>query len=149
MPIKMLFKTMLFSSFLISTPVVSCEEIIEDNWVESCPNNDFCFIHPKDLIRFPMQVIDSNAGQFQNKDLILFFDLGWYATHFPELTTATSEFVIVDGREGKILQQDNKMALSVLQVEGKKRFSMLLTFNKQVSIEQGKRIFSSIRFKTK
>ena len=59
-----------------------------------------------------------------------------------------TQCVIDEGN--KIFKEIEKLPLeTVLQVEGKKRFSKLLTFNKKVSIEQGRRIFSSIRFNTK
>jgi hypothetical protein len=146
MPIKVLIISILFSTSLFCNLAVSNDINVPEDWVESCPNNDFCFIHPKSLMRIPVQVIDSNTGKFQSEEMILSFDLGWYSTQFSELTKATQELVIIDGREGKVLLQDDKMALSIPKIKGKIRFSMLLTFSNKVSLEQGKRIFSSLRF---
>jgi hypothetical protein len=125
---------------------LDAEKLERGAWIESCPNNDFCFSHPKNFKRIPIQAIDSNAGQFENNHMALSFDLGWYASRFSELTKASKELIVIDNRKGVILLQDEKIALSVPKVEGLISFSMLLTFNHDVDIKQAKRIFSSIRF---
>lgn len=146
MHIKKLISTLFFTPLLLCLSAFSADKHQQDNWVERCPSDFFCFAHPTEMTSNQTQAIDSSSGELQGSNMTLVYDLGWYASQFSELTTATHELVIIDGREGKILIQENKMALSIAKIEGRKRFSMLLTFHDEVSVEQGKRIFSSLRF---
>jgi len=90
--------------------------------------------------------IDSITGQLNNKNITLTYDLGWYASKFNELTSATSEPIVIDGHHGKLLLQGNKMALSVPKVTGKIAFSMLIEFKNTKELEQGRKIFKSVKF---
>jgi len=118
----------------------------QKKWIESCPNSHLCFEYPENLIAANIQIIDSNAGQYHNDSLTLTYDLGWYASQFSEMANAIIEPVTIDGHCARILIQDNRMALSVPKISGKVRFSMLLEFKDTLQIEQGRRIFNSIRF---
>lgn len=118
----------------------------QQKWIESCPNNHLCFKHPENLMAVNVQVIDSNAGQYHSESLTLTYDLGWYASQFSEMTNATVEPVTINGYCANILIQDNRMALSVPKISDKVRFSMLLEFKGALQLEQGRRIFNSIRF---
>ena len=144
--IKKLLNLFFSSTILLCNAALSADKNLQENWIERCPNDYFCFTHPVEMTPNKTQAIDSSSGELQDSSMTLVYDLGWYASQFSELTTATHELVIIDGREGKILIQDNKMALSIAKIEGRKRFSMLLTFQGEASIDQGKRIFSSLRF---
>ena len=103
-------------------------------------------MHPQDLQPVLTQAIDSIAGQYQNSNIVLSYDLGWYASQFNEMSEAKIEPVEIDGLAASILVQDNRMALRIPQVKGKIRFSMLIEFKKEPQLEQGRRIFNSIRF---
>ena len=118
-----------------------------DNWLEYCPNDQLCFEHPLTLVITDVQAIDSIAGQLENKNLILTYDFGLYASTFRELASATSEVIIVDGHRGIILIQQNKMALTLPNVSSNMGFSMLIEFKNTIQIEQGKQIFNSVKFK--
>lgn len=117
-----------------------------DNWLEFCPNSQLCFEHPLSLIPADVQVIDSITGQLDNKNISLVYDLGRYASKFPEFSSASYELVNIDDYEGKILIQQNKMALTVPNISGGTAFSMLIEFKNTVDLEQGRRIFKSIKF---
>lgn len=121
----------------------------QQRWVESCPNKQLCFKHPDNLMPVNVQIIDSNAGQLHSDNLTLTYDLGWYASQFNEMTSATVEPIIIDGRCANILFQDNRMALSVAKVSGKVRFSMLLEFKGTPDFAHGRKIFNSITFAAK
>ncbi|MGL1959055.1 MAG: hypothetical protein OCD00_17280 [Colwellia sp.] len=118
-------------------------------WIESCPNNNFCFMHPQDLHPVKIQIIDSNAGQYQNDNTELSYDLGWYASQFNEMREAQIDSIEIDGLSASILVQNKRMALRIPQVKGKVRFSMLIEFKKELQLEQGRRIFTSIKFMDK
>ncbi|ASP47062.1 hypothetical protein [Cognaticolwellia beringensis] len=135
-----------FTLFFIN-PVNSHDTKQLDKWLEHCPNNQFCFEHPVSLILANVQAIDSIAGQLENKNLILTYDLGRYASTFSELSSATSELIIIDGHHGRILIQQNKMALTIANVSGNTSFSMLIEFKNTIELDQGKRIFKSVKFK--
>ncbi|AZQ84863.1 hypothetical protein EKO29_13195 [Colwellia sp. Arc7-635] len=117
-----------------------------DNWLEFCPNSQLCFEHPLSLIPADVQVIDSITGQLDNKNISLVYDLGRYASKFPEFSSASYELVNIDDYEGKILIQQNKMALTVPNISGGTAFSMLIEFKNTVDLEQGRRIFKSVKF---
>ena len=121
----------------------------QPQWVTSCPNNDLCFDHPKNLVPANVQIIDSNAGQYHSDNLTLTYDLGWYASQFNEMANAIIEPVTIDCHSANILIQKNRMALRIPKVSGKIRFSMLLEFKESLQLEQGKRIFNSIKFTEK
>ncbi|MCW9082601.1 MAG: hypothetical protein OQK09_13900, partial [Colwellia sp.] len=87
-----------------------------------------------------------NAGQYTSENLTLVYDLGWYASQFTEMSNATAETTSIDGHCANIFIQGNRMALSVPKVSGKIRFSMLLEFKDTLQVEQGRRIFNSIKF---
>lgn len=117
-----------------------------EQWLELCPSDQFCFTHPKSLIPTDLQSIDSIAGQLNDSNITLTYDLGWYSSQFKELTNAVSEPIIIDGHHGKLLLQDKKMALTIPSVSGKVRFSMLIEFKNSVDLAQGQKIFKSIKF---
>jgi len=117
-----------------------------DNWQIFCPNSQLCFDRPLSLKAADVQIIDSIAGQLENKHLLLSYDLGLYASTFRELMSATAEPIIVDGHQGRILIQQNKMALTLPNISGNTSFSMLIEFKSTVKLDQGKRIFKSIKF---
>ena len=106
-------------------------------------------MHPPDLQPVQIQIIDSNAGQYQNNYIVLSYDLGWYASQFNEMSEGKIESVEIDGLSASILVLDNRMALRIPQVNGKVRFSMLIEFKKELQLEQGRRIFNSIKFTDK
>jgi len=120
-----------------------------DNWLEFCPFSQFCFDRPKNLLPTEVLIIDSITGQLENENMTLTYDLGLYASTFRELSGASSETVKVDGHDGKILIQKNKMALTIATVSGKAGFSMLIEFKNSIKLEQGRRIFKSIKFNLK
>ncbi|OUR63043.1 hypothetical protein A9Q74_02200 [Colwellia sp. 39_35_sub15_T18] len=130
---------------LMSTSPNAAEQD-QHKWIESCPNSHLCFEHPENLMPVNVQIIDSNAGQYHNDSLTLTYDLGWYASQFSEMTNAIIEPVKIDGHRARILIQANRMALSVPKISDKVRFSMLLEFKGALQLEQGRRIFNSIRF---
>tara|TARA_R110000744_G_scaffold58571_1_gene122238 strand:- start:1533 stop:1979 length:447 start_codon:yes stop_codon:yes gene_type:complete len=117
------------------------------NWLEFCPNSQLCFERPRSLIPAEVLIIDSIAGQLENENFTLFYDLGLYSSTFDELTTASSEPVIIDGHRGKILIQKNKMALTIPNVAEKVGFAMLIEFKNVTQLELGRRIFKSVKFK--
>ncbi len=121
----------------------------QQKWLESCPNSHLCFQHPEDLTPVKVQIIDSNAGQYRSENLTLTYDLGWYASQFNEMTKAAVEPVKIDGHPASILIQANRMALHVPKVSGQIRFSMLIEFKDKLQLEQGHRIFNSIKFSYK
>lgn len=118
-------------------------------WTKKCPNDNFCFMHPQDLQPIQNQIIDSNAGQYQNDNIVLSYDLGWYASQFNEMKEAKIDPIEIDGLSASILVHNKRMALRVPQVKGKVRFSMLIEFKKELQLEQGRRIFNSIKFTDK
>ncbi len=130
--------------FMSTSP--SAAEQDQQKWLESCPNSHLCFEHPENLIPVKVQIIDSNAGQYHNDSLTLTYDLGWYASQFSEMSSAAIEPVTIDGHCARILIQDSRMALSVPKISGQIRFSMLLEFKDKLQLEQGRRIFNSIKF---
>jgi hypothetical protein len=117
--------------------------------IKSCPNNDFCFMHPQNLRPVQSQIIDSIAGQYQNDNIVLNYDLGRYASQFNEMSEARIEAVDIDGLSGSILVHNKRMALRIPKVKGKVRFSMLIVFKEERQLEQGRRIFNSIQFTEK
>lgn len=142
-------KSILIVAFLYLnslSPAHSYEKKSLDNWLEFCPNSQLCFERPLNLIPANVQTIDSIAGQLDNKDFSLFYDLGRYASKFPELSSASSELVKIDNYQGRILVQRNKMALTVPNISGKTAFSMLIEFKDVVDLERGRRIFKSVKF---
>ena len=106
-------------------------------------------MHPQDLHPVQVQIIDSNAGQYQNDNIVLTYDLGWYASQFNEMSDARIEPIEIDGLSASILVLDNRMALKIPQVKGKVRFSMLIEFKKDLQLEKGRKIFNSIKFTDK
>lgn len=146
---------MQFNKFLLIVPLFALLYIAYSNskdnqkleqWLELCPRDQFCFTHPKSLIPADLQSIDSIAGQLNDSNITLTYDLGWYSSQFKELTNAVSEPIIIDGHHGKLLLQDKKMALTIPSVSGKVRFSMLIEFKNSVDLAQGQKIFKSIKF---
>lgn len=131
-----------FSLYIIS----STSKGQTGTWLELCPSSQLCFQHPESLVAANLQNIDSIAGQLSNDNITLSYDLGWYSSQFRELTRATSEPILIDGHQGKLLLQDKKMALFIPQVKGKLRFSMLIEFKDLVELEQGRKIFKSVKF---
>ncbi len=118
-------------------------------WLESCPNKSFCFQHPQDLIRVKVQTIDSQAGQFTNSNLVVTYDLGWYASDFNDMKNAEVKATVIDGKKADILVSNNLMALRIPKVNGSIRFSMSIMFNNKIdslAIETAQRIFYSIKF---
>jgi hypothetical protein len=95
------------------------------------------------------QIIDSNAGQYQNDNIVLYYDLGWYSSQFNEMSGAKTEPVEIDGLSATILVHNKRMALKIPQVKGKVRFSMLIEFKKELQLEQGLKIFNSLKFTDK
>ena len=128
------------------SPSYSQNTKLLDNWLEFCPSEQLCFEHPLSLIPADVQVIDSITGQLDNKNISLVYDLGRYASKFPEFSSASYELVNIDDYEGKILIQQNKMALTVPNISGGTAFSMLIEFKNTVDLEQGRRIFKSVKF---
>jgi hypothetical protein len=128
------------------SPSYSQNTKLLDNWLEFCPSEQLCFERPKNLIPNQQPIIDSIAGQLDSESFTLFYDLGFYTATFKELSSATSEPITIDGHLGKILIQQNKMALTIPTVSGKIGFSMLIEFSHTEQLEQGKRIFKSVRF---
>ena len=118
----------------------------DGDWSKSCPNNRFCFEHPQTLIDSKLPVIDSIAGEYRDEQMQLIYDMGWYASQFDELPDALIEPIIIDGKQGEILITDNVMALRIPQIDGKIRFSMMLTFTDKVNVKVGRRIFISLKF---
>jgi len=106
-------------------------------------------MHPQDLQPVQVQIIDSNAGQYQNDNIVLSYDLGLYASQFNEMSDAKIEPIKIDGLSASILVHNKRMALKIPQVKGKVRFSMLIEFKKELQLEQGRRIFNSIKFTDK
>ena len=142
-------KSILIAAFLYVSylnPAHSHEKKPLDDWLEFCPNSQLCFERPPNLIPADVQIIDSIAGQLESEDFTLFYDLGRYASKFQELSSASTELVKIDGYQGKILIQHNKMALTIANISGKAGFSMLIEFKNIVDLEQGKRIFKSVKF---
>ena len=133
-------------SLLFINPTSSRDTKQVDHWLEFCPNSQLCFDHPSTLIAADVQIIDSIAGQLENKNFTLTYDLGRYASTFSELPSATSEPIIIDGHHGKILIQQNIMALTIPNVSGSVSFSMLIEFKITTKLAQGERIFKSVRF---
>ena len=117
-----------------------------DNWVEFCPKSQLCFQRPTSLTPIDVLALDSIAGQLEHENITLTYDLGRYSSKFNDLTQATSEAVIIDGHDGKLLIQDKKMALTMPTVSGKIGFSMLIEFKNTVQLEQGLRILRSVKF---
>lgn len=135
-----------FFTLLYTGPVSSHNVEQVNNWLEYCPNSQLCFKHPSTLIPADLPVIDSIAGQLSNDSMTLFYDLGRYTSTFSELADATSEVIKVDGHQGKILIQQKKMALTIPTIFGELGFSMLIEFKNSLDIEQGKKIFKSVKF---
>lgn len=135
----------LYVNFLI--PTYSHQKEPLGNWLEFCPNSQLCFERPLSLMPVDVQIIDSIAGQLDDEHLTLFYDLGRYASTFPEFSTASSEVVKIDHHEGKMFIEQNKMALTVANIFGKTSFSMLIEFKDSLDVEQGRRIFNSVKFK--
>jgi hypothetical protein len=106
-------------------------------------------MHPQDLQPVQIQMIDSNAGQYQNNNIVLSYDFGWYASQFNEMSEAKIEPIEIVGLSASILVYNKRMALKIPQVKGKVRFSMLIEFKKELQLEQGRRIFNSIKFTDK
>ena len=117
-----------------------------DNWVEFCPKSQLCFQRPTSLTPIDVLALDSIAGQLEQENITLTYDLGRYSSKFNDLTQATSEAVIIDGHDGKLLIQDKKMALTIPTVSGEIGFSMLIEFKNTVQLEQGLRILKSVKF---
>jgi len=117
-----------------------------DTWLKFCPTSQLCFERPKNLKPIDLPMIDSISGQLNNENMILFYDLGRYSSTFRELSSASSELVKIDGYQGKILIQKSKMALTIANISGKAGFSMLIEFKNTVDLEQGRRIFNSLKF---
>tara|TARA_R110000737_G_scaffold260356_2_gene268699 strand:- start:83 stop:529 length:447 start_codon:yes stop_codon:yes gene_type:complete len=134
-------------SLMYISPSNSQDKKPLSNWIEFCPNSQLCFERPLSLIPAEVIIIDSIAGQLDNEDFTLFYDLGLYASTFGELTTASSEPIIIDGHLGKVLIEKNKMALSIQSLAGKMGFAMLIEFKNVIQLEQGRRIFKSVKFK--
>ena len=146
---------MQFGKLLILLVILSLFYIANSNgkvnhpkepWLELCPNNQFCFKHPKSLTPDNVLSIDSIAGQLNSDNITLSYDLGMYSSQFNEFIQATSEPIIIDGLHGKFFIEKNKMALVIPQVQGKLRFSMLIKFKNNVDEKQGLTIFKSITF---
>lgn len=137
-----------FIAVLLLFFIVSCGEsvVAKNGWIESCPGNVFCFQHPQNLTEVPVQSIDSLSGKYENENTHLSYDMGWYSSNFDELNNAIISSILIDGRSAEILTTDTVMALRIPEVYGSTRFSMMLTFKNSVLIEQGRRIFLSIKF---
>lgn len=117
-----------------------------DNWIEFCPTSQLCFDRPASLKPADIQMIDSLAGQLENANIVLYYDLGLYASTFNELSSATSTSIIVDGNKGRILTFQNTMALTIEQISDNVRFSMLLEFKGKLQPETAEHIFKSVKF---
>ena len=144
--------TFIFCSFILVLffNSVTCEANNNQvKWKKSCPIKRLCFEHPKELSPMDIQIIDSNAGQFNGKNMTLSYDLGWYASLFDEMTKATITQTVIDGHSAKILVQDNRMALSISKKSEMIRFAMLIEYSEGLELEQGLRIFNSIRLRMK
>lgn len=120
-----------------------------DNWLELCPHNQFCFQHPKSLLATKVLAIDSITGQLSNKHMTLTYDLGRYASQFNELTHASIETITIDGHQARLLKYNKKIALSIVNIQIRQRFSMLIEFKNNVDYIQAQKIFESIRFTLK
>lgn len=136
--------TILFLLYI--SPSMSQDGMPTDPWLEFCPSSQLCFERPLSLLPADVLIIDSIAGQLENENFTLFYDLGIYASTFQELTNASAEPIKIDGHQGEILIQKNKMALTIPTVSGRIGFAMLIEFKNSSQPEQGKRIFKSIKF---
>ena len=134
-------------AFLYISSANSNEPAKIDNWIRFCPSPQLCFEHPASLKPANVQMIDSLAGQLNNENLTLYFDLGLYASNFSELTPASSKAIIVDGYEGTVLTFQNKIALTIEKISHNARFSMLLEFKDTIKSEEAIRIFKTVKFK--
>lgn len=115
-------------------------------WLTYCPNEQLCFQRPSNLHPENVENIGATAGQLTSDNINLIYDLGWYATKFPELTKASIESIMVDGRQAQVIQQGKKLALTIASVSGKIRFAMLIEFKNTIERQQGIKIFKSIKF---
>ena len=133
-------------SLLQISPSYSQNTTLNNHWLAFCPSEQLCFDRPQNLTPNPQPIIDSIAGQLDSESFTLFYDLGFYTATFKELSSAKSEPIVIDGHLGRMLIQQNKMALTIPSVSGKIGFSMLIEFSHTVQLEQGKRIFKSVKF---
>lgn len=142
-------KYVLFTIFFVliyASSANSHEQTAIESWIEYCPSKRLCFEHPASLKPASVQVIDSLAGQLENNNTVLHYDLGLYASTFRELTSANSAPIMVDGYKGKVLTFKNTIALTIEKIAGNDRFSMLLEYKDTLKAEEAERIFKSVKF---
>ena len=142
-------KRVLFTAFmaLLNISLANSHQPTQlENWVEFCPSKHLCFEHPASLKPADVQIIDSLAGQLENKNVVLYYDLGLYASTFRELSSARSKAIMVDGYEGKVLTYQNTIALTIEKISDNVRFSMLIKYKNTLKAEEAERIFKSVKF---
>ncbi|WP_440877191.1 hypothetical protein [Thalassotalea sp. PLHSN55] len=122
-------------------------QVVKAGWTKSCPNNEFCFIHPESLKSAEIQIIDSTAGKLEDDNMVVLFDLSIYASQLDDLRQAKTESVTIDDLSGTLFVQDKRIGLAIPEVNGTVRFSMLIIYKEALAEEQGKEILKSITFK--
>jgi hypothetical protein len=136
----------LLVTLLCTLSIQATTMLVDTDWSKSCPGNDFCFEHPSELVDLKRPIIDSNTGEYRSKKMQLVYDMGWYSSQFDELENPIIKTITIDGKQGEILTTDNVMALRIPSVEGKVRFSMLITFTEELNSKDGYRILTSVKF---
>ena len=69
---------------------------------------ELCFQRPTSLTPIDVLALDSIAGQLEQENITLTYDLGRYSSKFNDLTQATSEAVIIDGHDGTVINTRQK-----------------------------------------
>ena len=119
----------------------------EDVWVRTCPEEQFCFQRPPDMVEVPVQAIDSLTGVYRSTTLELVYDLGLYGMDFTQMINPSIESLTVDSRVGEILTTTNIMALRVMNVRKDQHFAMIIT-SSTAAIDSvvARRILTSVEF---
>lgn len=146
MQFRKLLLIIVILSFFYITLSISDTNHKPDNLSDFCPDRRLCFNKPTDLIPVDVLNIDSISGRLKNNKISLVYDLSPYFSTFSELSIVSSEPIIIDGYEGRLLIHKKNMALSIPNISGKIGFSIQIEFKNIINLKQGMNIFKSIKF---
>lgn len=118
----------------------------QNQWVETCIEEAFCFSHPKTLIAKKVQSIDSISGEMANKDIAISYDYGRYSQLYQDYSFTTYQDIRISNYAAQLLIGKREMILVVPKVNNMLRYSMKLEILNEFSIYDAKQLLTSVYF---